>query len=137
MNLDLTPLEIALLDDAGSVNDLSIAYGTVQPLKNPSDRNSLSDLTEAALLKLFDQRLVMFFRASRHEGYGAAPSEMTALSREEIVGTLEADRDPEFIPDEDNLVFFVATDAGREFFGQLTSDSVLRPSGRIDRPWEH
>jgi hypothetical protein len=135
MSATLTSLEMALLDDAGAANDLSIAYGTVQLLERPEARDTLCDLTEAALLKLYDQGLIMFFRASRDEGYGADPSEVRGLNRGEIVAALHADRNPEYVPDETDLVFFVETEAGRELFEQLPSDALPKPSGHIERPW--
>jgi hypothetical protein len=136
MSHELTPMEMALLNDAGAVNDLSIALGTVQLLERQETAGALSDLTETALLKLYDQGLIMFFRASRDEGYGADPSEMTGLTRAGLLAAFQDYRDLANALDENDLLFFVETDAGRELFETLPPDSVPKPSGHIERPWE-
>jgi hypothetical protein len=125
MNTDLSRLEAALLHEAGANETLSIAYGAVRRLARPEDDDALIDLTESAMLRLFDRGLILFFRDSRQHGYGADLEGVTLLTREELVAEFEADRDPTYVPDEDDLVFFVETDAGRELFAQLPPD--MRP----------
>ena len=134
MNADLSALEIALLDDAGAVQDLSIAYGTVRSVARLEDPKALVDLTKASMLKLHDRGLILFFRASRETGYQQDLALVNPLTRRELENEFEADRDPSFVPDEDDFIFFVQTDAGRELFESLRSESAPRRFGRFEGP---
>lgn len=136
MTNEPSPLEILLLADAGDVQDLAIAYGTAQLYATPVDRETLLAITADALLNLLDRGLILFFVASRDEGYNADPANVNQLGRDDVVQRLGRDRDPTYVPSEGELMFFTATPAGRELFHSIPKDSVPQVAGRVTRDWK-
>src|SRR2546430_982731 len=68
---DLTTIELLVLYEAGGDNDLGNAYGAVQLYAVFEQEEELLDVTQSALLRLFDLGLVRFVEAPADVGYTA------------------------------------------------------------------
>jgi hypothetical protein len=131
VSVELNSLESALLKDASGIEDLSIAYGTVRLLAPSEDRNAVIDLTKVSMLALYDRGLIVFFRAPRATGYQQDLQLIDALTRSAVEAEFDSDLDPAFVPDEEDFVFFIATEAGRELLESLPAETSPSPLGRL------
>jgi hypothetical protein len=129
---DLTPIELLVLDHAGGENDLGTAYGVVQLYAVFDREEDLVSATHKALLRLFDLGLVRFVEARPDVGYTAQRHELPAMSRVELVETLEGKPPPGA---EYTLVFYDPTPKGRAVLKSVPLDGVPSVSGIVRRPW--
>jgi hypothetical protein len=130
---DLTTIELLVLYEAGGDNDLGNAYGAVQLYAVFEQEEELLDVTQSALLRLFDLGLVRFVEAPPDVGYTAKRHELPAMSRQQLVVALERDRDPTYVTD--TLVFYDPTPAGKAALKSVPQERIPRVSGNVRRPW--
>lgn len=116
--------DLILLDHAGAVQDLSVAYGLAKDYFGDTDDISLQLLVKESLERLIAKGHIVLFRASRERGYGLHFDSVEPLTRAAAI--TEIDLGPEHIPDEEDMAFFVATPSGRARFASLAPGTVPR-----------
>ncbi len=131
---DLTTVELLVLYEAGGDNDLGNAYGAVQLYEEFQELEELLDVTNAALLRLFDLGLVRFVEAPPDVGYTSKRFELPAMTRDQVVATLERERESADTGS-DALVFYDPTPAGEAQLRLVSPDRIPRVSGNVRRPW--
>jgi hypothetical protein len=106
----LTPLELALLQDARVPQDIGTGYGTVRHLDQDLSQSEQHSMLAKALLGLARGGFLGFFRAPLDDGYSLSLDEVTALDLKEVIAELALG--PEHTDEVDDVLFFVATEAG-------------------------
>jgi hypothetical protein len=131
---DLRTIELLVLQEAGGDNTLGDAYGAVQLHSVFESRERLLEVTQSALLKLFDWGFVRFVEAPVDAGYTAKRFELPALTREELLVAFEEDCD-DSARQTDTDVWLDPTPEGQAMLHAVPSDRIPRVSGVVKRPW--
>lgn len=69
----MVPLAGELLLRAHAIQDLSVAYGVARDHLRGGSEIEVDKAVKSALLNLFDQDLILFFRSSWDDGYSVDP----------------------------------------------------------------
>jgi hypothetical protein len=120
--------EWLVLDHAGAIQHLGVAYGLARKLFPEKDANEINELVRDTLLHLLDDGLILFFRSTWDNGFSEDPSNVDHLPRERIVNELESGY---WVTDSDDFaIFFIETQKGAAVFAGLPAEVVERIRGR-------
>jgi hypothetical protein len=120
-------LKLLLLDEAGSNTELGLVWAGARKRFPDAARDDLNGLFLRAMLELFEDGLVVLFRAPQPLGYRLELDDVHPLARQEVVAELEnliADLEPL------ELVWVVETKKGAGLFASLPSDIIAAVRGR-------
>lgn len=81
-------------------------------------------IVRKALLELFDDGLIAFFRGNEEEGSSATIDQITELDRVAVVRELDRPRD--YVDPPDAILFFTETPKGARVFRTLPPSAVWR-----------
>jgi hypothetical protein len=114
-----------LLVHEARTEDCGHPYGVARTFFPEKDADEIYDIVGRAMVELFDQDLVMFYRSDMPHGYGAKRDEVEPRDRAEVARAF-SDAERHTVDPPDRILFYVLTEKGEELLASLPPDAFPR-----------